>query len=316
MSMLKLVLTEDRNETDRIRVMRFTDASGGTLPGYSAGAHIDFDLGDKGKRSYSLIDWSPAPNGPESYTVAVQREEDGLGGSKTMHGLEIGSTIEAAGPINDFELREGPGPVLLLAGGIGVTPLISMATAMTGTGRDFAFHYAARSASVMGFQRGLAEAFADRMAFHFDDEAPVDIPGLMSGAEPGTGIYICGPKGMIDAARSAAAEAGHEQGNIHVELFTTPAATADDRDFEVEIHDTGEVFTIPAGKSIIEVLEEAGKELMYDCRRGDCGICQTDVIDGVPDHRDVVLSDADRASGKVMQICVGRAKSPRLVLDL
>ena len=121
---------------------------------------------------------------------------------------------------------------------------------------------------------------------------------------------------MIDATRLAATRSGHSEQNIHMELFSTPDTQSDDAPFEVEIHDTGEVFKIPVGKTIIDVLESQGKDLMYDCRRGDCGICQTDIISGTPDHRDVVLSEADRASGKVMQICVSRAKSPRLVLDL
>ena len=121
---------------------------------------------------------------------------------------------------------------------------------------------------------------------------------------------------MIDAARAAAVAAGQNEDQIHIELFTNAAAQDSDTAFEVEIQDSGAVFTIPPGKSIIDVLEAEGMDLMYDCQRGDCGICQTDVISGEPDHRDVVLSDAERASGKVMQICVSRAKSARLVLDL
>ena len=121
---------------------------------------------------------------------------------------------------------------------------------------------------------------------------------------------------MIDAARSAAQAAGLSNDNIYVELFSTTGTAGDDTPFEVEIKETGEVFVIPVGKTIIEVLEDAGKDLMYDCQRGDCGICQTDVISGEPDHRDVVLSEAERASGEVMQICVSRAKSSRLVLDI
>jgi vanillate O-demethylase ferredoxin subunit len=133
---------------------------------------------------------------------------------------------------------------------------------------------------------------------------------------PDTHIYLCGPKGMIDAARTAAVSEGHPEDQIHIELFTSAATAEGDTAFEVEIADTGAVYTIPPGKTIIDVLEDEGMDLIYDCQRGDCGICQTDVISGTPDHRDVVLSDAEKASGKVMQICVSRAKSDRLVLDL
>ena len=289
------------------------------LPGYAAGAHLEFVLESVGQRAYSLINW-PADNSPqsntESYTVAVQREDEGQGGSSAMHQLQVGQVIQASPPANDFALSDGDAPIVLLAGGIGVTPLISMATELNREGRDFTFHYAGRSASIMGFREELANAFSERVCFHFDDESPLDLSTLMQGLDTSTALYICGPKGMIDAARACAETAGLLNNNIHVELFSTPATEGEDMPFEVEIKATGEIFVIPVGKTIIEVLEEAGKELMYDCQRGDCGICQTDVISGVPDHRDVVLSESDRASGKLMQICVSRAKSARLVLDV
>ncbi len=310
--MLNLVLSEACNETARIRVMAFKDVAGQKLPEYTPGAHLDFDLGEKGTRSYSLIDWPETD--PETYTIAVQREDEGTGGSQAMHNLAVGTVVKVTEPRNDFELSSGAAPVLLLAGGIGVTPLISMATALMQQGRDFQFHYTARSKTLMGFKDQLSDNF--EMRLYCDDENPIDLAALMSAQAQGSAMYLCGPKGMIDAARSAATVAGHRDENIHIELFATPEAHSDDTPFEVEIADTGEVFSIPVGKTIIEVLEEAGKDLMYDCQRGDCGICQTDVISGEPDHRDVVLSEADRASGKVMQICVSRAKTSRLVLDL
>ena len=314
--MANMVLSNAEYETDRIRVMTFSSASGDTLAAYTPGAHIDFDLGESGLRSYSLIDWESRNKTPKTYTVAVQREENGQGGSLAMHALKVGDVLEVSEPANDFELRSGNGPVLLLAGGIGVTPLISMATALSKNGSEFQFHYAARSRSLMGFEDKLQNTFQSQMAFHFDDQNPIDLGQVMKDQAPGTQIYICGPKGMIDAAKTAASDAGHSEDAVHVELFSAPETQSDDQAFEVEIKDTGEVFTIPVGKSIIEVLEEAGKDLMYDCQRGDCGICQTDVFEGTPDHRDVVLSESDRESGNVMQICVSRAKSARLVLDL
>ena len=308
-----LVITAIRDETDRIRVFDLAAAEGGDLPGYTAGAHLTFDLGDVGERSYSLIDW-PGQADLARYTIAVQREDGGDGGSQKMHTLKVGDTVSADGPKNDFELRDHAGPALLLAGGIGVTPMISMATALKSSGRPYRFVFAARSADVMGFAEPIADQFAATLKY--DDTDPLDLATLMADLEPGTHLYICGPKGMIDAARAEAVKAGLPEDRIHIELFTSAASAEGDTAFEVEIHDSGEVHTIPPGKTIIEVLEEAGMELMYDCQRGDCGICQTDVISGEPDHRDVVLSDAEKASNKVMQICVSRAKSDRLVLDL
>jgi vanillate O-demethylase ferredoxin subunit len=233
-----------------------------------------------------------------------------------MHRLRVGDTVRAQPPKCDFALRDHAAPALLLAGGIGVTPLISMATALREADRPFRLVHAARSRGASGFATALSAAFGDVVALASDDEAPLDLDALMAGLEPGAQLYICGPRGMIEAARTAAAAAGVPGDRVHVELFTNDAAQGSDSAFEVEIASSGQVFTIPPGRTIIEVLEEAGVDLIHDCQRGDCGICQTDVISGTPDHRDVVLSEAERAAGNVMQICVSRARSPRLVLDL
>ena len=313
---LSLTLQEKTAVTDRISLFRFAADDGAVLPAYTPGAHVEFDLGEAGTRSYSLVEFAPAGEAPECYTFAVQCEDDGQGGSRAMHGLEVGATVSAAAPKNDFELHGGDVPALLLAGGIGVTPIISFATELTRRGADFAFHYCTRSAGLAAFRGELVESFGDNLQFWADDSNPADLAALIGGAPDGAHIYCCGPRGMIDAVRAQCESAGIPGDHVHFELFTTPDAQEGDQPFEVEISGTGQVFTIPAGKTIVEVLEEAGVDIMYDCQRGDCGICQTDVLEGVPDHRDVVLSDEERAEGNVMQICVSRAKSARLVLDL
>lgn len=312
--MPKATITRITPVTDRIAEIRFVPEGG--VPDWTPGAHVDVDTA-AGKRSYSLIAWPEQRPGEarDDLCIAVQREDEGEGGSKAMHGLAEGDEITLSDPANDFELTGGDGRVTLLAGGIGVTPLISMATAMAAAGRDFTFHYSGRSAGIMAFRERLTETFGDRVQVHTDDAAPMDLKAIAEAAKGGE-FYICGPKGMIDAARAAAETAGIAGENIHVELFTTATAGADDQPFEVEIASSGEVITVPAGQSIIEALEAAGHDLIYDCQRGDCGICQTDVLEGVPDHRDVVLSQSERDAGNVMQICVSRAKTPRLKLDL
>ncbi len=313
---LNLVVANTQDLTQFIRLIEFNAADGSTLPAYTAGAHINVELGNLGTRSYSLIDWSLPHKHPKTYTIAVQFEADGEGGSKRMHQLQLGQAITTSAPKNDFALANDAAPSLLLAGGIGVTPLISMAASLQGKNRPFEFHYAGRSRPVMGFVEEMSQAFGSALKIHFDDEAALTLSSLFSKLDDGTHVYICGPRGMIDAAKLAATEAGVADELIHIELFSTPEATGTDTPFEVELNSTGAVYTVPVGKSIIETLENEGIDLMYDCQRGDCGICQTDVISGEPDHRDVVLSDAERESGKVMQICVSRSKSPRLVLDL
>lgn len=311
---LTLNITDLVDATDRIRVLALAPAPGASLPSWDAGAHVRFDLGPIGSRAYSLIRW---PGDDDAvWRIAVQREDAGEGGSRAMHAFGPGATVRVEEPKNDFPLGDHEGPALLLAGGIGITPLISMATALDVQGRDFRLVFAARTRAAMAFGDRLVATFGDRATLVFDDEAPLDLPAMMAGLDPTTHLYICGPRGMIDAARAAAEHAGFPAAQVHVELFTNPAPQDGDQPFEVEITSTGAVFTVPPGRSIIEVLEEGGVDLVYDCQRGDCGICQTDVISGTPDHRDVVLSDAERAAGKIMQICVSRAKSDRLVLDL
>jgi vanillate O-demethylase ferredoxin subunit len=168
----------------------------------------------------------------------------------------------------------------------------------------------------MAYRDDLGGLCGDALHLHEDDgPARLDLDAVI--ADLGDAhLYVCGPRGLIDAARDKAEAAGVPRARVHFELFDSPEEQAGDTAFEVEIASTGEVHVVPPGSSIIEVLEAAGLDVMYDCQRGDCGICQTDVISGEPDHRDVVLSEDERTGGKVMQICVSRAKSPRLVLDL
>ena len=311
-----LIVKEIEPVTDRIRMFTLAAENGSALPSYEAGAHLDFELAGIGTRSYSLVDFEAPGDAPTSYRIAVQREDDGDGGSITMHKLNVGDRIVASQPKNDFTLNDDGGPVLLLAGGIGVTPIISFAAELTHRDAPFAFHYATRSERVCAFGDRLVQKFQDNLRLWFDDRNQIDLTALIEGASPNTQIHCCGPRGMIEAVRELARAAGFPKEQIHFELFASPTIHEGDRPFEIEISSTGQVFAVPADKSIIDVLEAEGVDVMYDCQRGDCGICQTDVISGEPDHRDVVLSDAERASGKIMQICVSRAKSSRLVLDI
>ncbi len=314
--MMKLKVGKIEPVTERISLFTLVATDGRPLPGYQAGAHVDFDLGELGSRAYSLIDFQPPASEVTTYQVAVQREDQGQGGSVAMHRLAVGDMVTAAAPKNDFSLHAGSAPALLIAGGIGVTPIISFATECARRETPFAFHLAARSADLCPFRERLKRLFPETLNLWFDDEKKIDLQALIGAATPETHIYCCGPRAMIEAVRERAAAAGFAPGQVHFELFANPAAEPGEQAFEVELASTGQVFTIPPGKSIVGVLEEAGVDVMYDCARGDCGICQTDVLSGTPDHRDVVLSDQERASGKVMQICVSRARSSRLVLDL
>ncbi|MEL0436110.1 PDR/VanB family oxidoreductase [Phycobacter sp. K97] len=314
MSRIDGVVLEVTPLTDRISSLTVAATDGRTLPSWEAGAHVEFDV-PGGTRAYSLVAFdADLMSAPTEYCIAVQREDEGQGGSKAMHALAVGDSISFAAPKNDFPVKLDA-PAVLLAGGIGVTPMISMAAALQAAGQRFAFHYAGRTTTAMAYRERLATALGDAVHLHCDDnETALDLDALITGVGDAH-LYVCGPRGLLDAVRAKAEGAGIDAGHVHFELFTAAGAQDGDSAFEVQIND-GRVFTIPPGKTIVEVLEEHDVDVLYDCQRGDCGICQCDVIEGVPDHRDVVLSEAERAAGDVMQICVSRAKSARLVLDI
>lgn len=312
---MRLEVTAIETVSDRISLFTFAAQAGEKLLPYDAGSHVDFALGDLGTRSYSLVDFASRLDPPLTYQVAVQREDDGAGGSRAMHQLSVGQKLDVSAPKNDFPLHDGTAPALLLAGGIGVTPIISFASELHDRGVVFAAHYVTRTAELSAFGARMQATFGAACQLWYDDKNPIDLQNVIATVGAGGHIYCCGPKGMIEAVRGLAEAQGLPGEQVHFELFSSPDTQAGDQPFEVEIAD-GQVVSVAADKTIVQALEEAGVDVMYDCQRGDCGICQVDILDGEADHRDVVLSDAERAEGKVMQICVSRAKSARLVLDI
>jgi vanillate O-demethylase ferredoxin subunit len=308
-------------EAQLVRALRLEAVSGGALPGYAAGAHISVRLPGGDDRPYSLVNLDPALETEKTvpeYRLGVRLEADSQGGSSFMHALEPGDVITASSPKNDFPLSGDEGASVLIAGGIGITPIASMASELLRKNRPFVLHYSGRTEDSLAFLAPLRALLGGRLIEHYDNIADklFDIEAVLSPAQPGQHLYVCGPKGMIEAVQAGARGRGWSDAQIHFELFTPPAPQTGDRPFEIEIASTGETLTVPVGESIIQVLEAAGHDVMYDCRRGDCGICQTGVISGDPDHRDLILSDSEKAEGKIMQICVSRARSAKLVLDL
>ncbi|MCA6121400.1 oxidoreductase [Bradyrhizobium sp. WSM 1704] len=320
MDRFEVVVSKAEALTSRVREFVLARANGAPMPGWAAGAHIDVHLLDVGRRSYSLIETtSPrATEHPTSYRIAVLQESKGQGGSACMHNLKVGDRLEISPPANNFPLHAGAGEVALVAGGIGITPLLTMACELSTAKRPFSFHYAGRSRAELAFVSEVERLAGGNATIHADDEAGrfFDLEGVMTRLAPGVPLYLCGPLPMIEAAIALAKRLDWPQGRLHFEIFTAPEEKSGDSSFEVELKSSGRVYEIPPGKTILDVLIEAGEDPMHDCKRGDCGICQTAVIEGIPDHRDYILSDSERASNKVMQICVSRAKTARLVLDL
>lgn len=317
---LDLVVTEVRQETPLIRAIRLARAHDEPLPSWQAGAHIKVQIPQGDERSYSLINLSADPSAnrnPRSYLLGVRLEQPSQGGSAYMHSLKPGAAVAASAPANNFPLEATGNPVVLLAGGIGVTPLISMAAELMARRHPFRFYYAGRSREQLALLSAIEDLVGGDLAIHTDDASGLfDVIGLMSSLNNDEPLYCCGPMPMIDLSIKTAKQLGWSEGRLHFEIFTAPQPKAGDQAFEVVLKSTGESFQIPAGKSILDVLIDAGKDPMHDCKRGDCGICQVGVVEGVPDHHDFILTDAEKAAGKMMQICVSRAKTQRLVLDL
>jgi ferredoxin-NADP reductase len=321
MSDLDLVVADVRALTPAIKRFELRRADGRTLPPFTAGAHIDVAVISPqraaGRRSYSLVN---SPTEPDRYEIAVLREPQGSGGSAFMHErVTIGDRLAASAPRNDFPLAADAREHWLIAGGIGITPILAMARVLVASERAFALHYCARSPEAMAYRDEIGALAGDRARFYFDGGDPargLDLAALLAAPVPGRHIYVCGPKGMIDAvlARCQAAQWPREQ--VHFELFTPAKAEAADQAFEVVLARSGRSVRVPVGKTILETLLDAGEEPLSDCRRGECGVCVAEVLAGDPLHRDYYLTDSEKAAGKSMCICVSRARSAKLVLDL
>ena len=308
-----------------IRRLRLEPAAGGGLPGFSAGAHVRVQVtrpdGRNDWRHYSLINPVPqagATTMPTHYEIAVRLEDAGQGGSRFMHGLVAGDLLTIEAPKNDFPLRAGHAPVLLVAGGIGVTPLISMAAELRAAGRQVRMVYAGRSGAQLVYMDALRDLLGENLGVHIDDEAgaPLDVAKLLDGCAGDEQNNMCGPKPMLDAVLAGAQARGWDSDRVRFELFSAAAPAAGDQAFDVVLAQSGVTYRVAADQSILDCLIGHGCDPLYDCRRGECGVCAVPVIEGDVEHRDHVLSASEKAASQVIQICVSRARGHRLVVDL
>ncbi|HSX96004.1 MAG TPA: PDR/VanB family oxidoreductase [Streptomyces sp.] len=295
---------------------------GEALPAWTPGAHIDVLLdGDDGEdgasgpliRQYSLCGH---PERRASWQIAVLREPKGRGGSAYVHDrLREGSTVRVRGPRNNFPLRPA-GRHLFVAGGVGITPILPMVEAAEAAGTDWRLLYGGRTRTSMAFLERLAP-YGDRVLVRPQDEyGLLDLPAFLGPPTSGTLVHACGPEPLLRAVREASA--GWPPGTLGVERFAPAEAvgTGAAEPFEVELVRSGLTLTVAPDRSVLETLEEAGVAVDFSCREGTCGTCETDVLDGTPDHRDSLLTEDERAAGDTMLICVSRSCGPRLVLDL
>lgn len=292
---------------------------GGELPRWEPGAHLEIRLPSGRLRQYSLCG-SPADRA--SYDIAVLREQDGRGGSAELHQAVVpGLTLTARGPRNHFALTDAD-EYLLLAGGIGITPIIVMLRSVLAAGKQAHLIYGGRTRSSMAFRAEIERLPAAHWTLVPQDEDGIpDFRAAIARTDAGTAIYCCGPPAMITAVQAICDELGVRD-RLHVERFTADASLdsryseAGNTPFEVELARSGKVLQVPAGRRLIEVVRDALPGIAFDCEKGFCGSCETRVIAGVPEHRDEVLTDQEKRSGASMMICVSRSRSERLVLDL
>lgn len=294
-------------------------ADGGALPAFSAGSHVDVLLPNGMTRQYSLCN-DPAET--HRYLIAVLRDPVSRGGSRAMHELvQEGQVLEISVPKNHFALVHKAGRSLLLAGGIGVTPILSMAERLAATGAEFEMHYSSRSrARTVFFDRINASVFASRVRFHFDDGEvgqKLDLAVLLQAPQIGVHVYVCGPKGFIEAVLSTARAMGWPQSQLHCEFFGAEvAASASDASFQVKLASSGRVITVHKDQTVVQALSAAGVEVQTACEQGVCGTCLTRVLDGVPHHKDQYLTPQETAANDQFTPCCSRSKTPLLVLDL
>ncbi|MGX1101250.1 PDR/VanB family oxidoreductase [Amorphus sp. MBR-141] len=295
-----------------IRLLEIAPLDGVGWPAAEAGAHIDLVLPNGLVRQYSIIN----PGEPDRYKIAILREAGGRGGSAYIFDeLNEGDELPIGGPRNNFPLSDSGRPVCLIAGGIGITPLLAMARVVAWSDIPWRLYYCIRDRHQLAFG-GMLKQFGPNVVLHVDSEkgGPPDLEDIIK-AEQGSDFYCCGPAPMLDAFRKATASLPADR--VHLESFDPVAESgATNESFEIELATTGTTLVVPPDKSIMTVLEEAGVAILYSCRNGQCGTCETAVLEGVPDHRDSLLTEQERQEGKTMMVCCSRAKTPKLVLDL
>lgn len=325
MNTLKARLHSIEYVASGIHSFEFRPLEGAVWPRFSAGAHIDIHIADDLSRSYSLIN----PQGESHrYVIAVNRDENGKGGSRYLHDtLRVGACVSISEPRNTFPLDESAAHSVFIAGGIGITPLWSMIQRLDQLGSPWTLHYAAR-ARVNG-------AFVDQLEMlrqkdqsdchlYFDQEPSsrgMDLRSVIGSCPPQAHIYCCGPIGMLAAFEQVVAELRIAPDRVHREYFAAPVISSNtqgqtNQAFNVLLSRSGRSIAVDKDSTILETLLDEGVDVPYSCMSGICGACITNVLEGQPDHRDLVLTEEEKESGKVMLICCSRSKSSEIVLDL
>lgn len=305
-------------EAENINSYELVAPRGGDLVPFSAGSHIDLHLSNGMIRSYSLVNDQREPN---RYLIAVNKDAASRGGSKFIHdAVRVGDIITISHPRNNFALHEDASHSVLIAGGIGITPLLSMIRRLETLGRSWELYYAARtrfSAAFLNELNTLRPNVHLNLHVNFDQEQAgrmFELDAVLKKVASDAHVYCCGPIPMLEAFE--AATVSRPPANVHVEYFKAKEKPASEGGFEVKLARTERTISVQAGKTILDALLDAGITANYACAEGVCGTCETRVIEGIPDHRDLFLSKEEQAENKTIMICCSGSKSSTLVLDL
>lgn len=313
--LLSVVVLAKTPLTDDIVELTLGSTSGGPLPAWEPGAHIDLILGNELVRQYSLCS---EPSDAGQWRVAVLREADSRGGSSWIHDeVRVGQVLSARGPRNHFALLPGK-DLIFIAGGVGITPIRPMLAAAQAAGVRWDLHYGGRSRASMAYLAELRATYGDHVHAYPEDEVGlIPLDHVLPAARVGTLVYCCGPVPLLHAVEARCVH--WPAGALHVEHFAPERLErdgAEDQPFEVVFKQSNVVAIVPPGRSIVQVAEDNDIPVITSCEEGICGTCETPVIDGEPDHRDSIMSEDERMNTGSIFICVSRCRSKRLVLDL
>lgn len=315
--MIEVIVRDCIPETADVRRLVLTTPDGSPLPAFEAGAHIDVHLPNGMTRQYSLFS-DPAQR--DAYHIGVLKDKASRGGSQWIHdALMPGARLRISPPRNLFPLAKQAKRHLLFAGGIGITPILSMARHLSGAGEAFELFYSVRSADYAAFAPDAA-TWAGPDRFHLITDAPEAalqrFAPVLAAPDDDTHLYVCGPAGYIDAILTLARQSGWTEGQLHKESFGALPSTGADGAFTVQLARSGKTIEVAPDQTVIKALLDNGIIIPYSCEQGVCGTCLTPVLSGTPDHRDQYLTDEERAANDQFTPCCSRALTPELVLDL
>ena len=314
---MDVIIDKIHQLTPSIRALELISTSGSALPPFEAGSHIDVHLKNGLTRQYSLSNCSSENN---RYVIGVLHDVNSRGGSRCIHNdYQEGDVLSIGQPRNLFALHNNTKKAVLFAGGIGITPILSMAYRLKAQGIPFELHYFVRSHEMIAFYGNLAQYFADQIHFHIQNQVDTecDMAKVLQQPDSGKHLYVCGPTGFMQFVMQSAEAAGWQAEQLHQEHFVAPKAYhSKDEAFTLEIKGTGRRIEIQPEQTVTQALLAYGFDVPVSCEQGICGTCITRVVSGIPDHRDVFMTDEEHALNNQFTPCCSRAKSKHLVIEL